>query len=498
MHGFPYLSPDFYEQCLVTLDSPLLRDAPAHPFDVPRWNERHLQCVWYDERLRPSHLQTESGEPVVVLSPGRWNLGAGPDFLGASLRIGDRCVTGDVEVHIRPSDWRAHGHGSDPRYADVAVHVTYHPLAGDAAGVGLPPHIVSVSLRAPLAARRGFALEDIDIAAYPHEVLPATPRPCGVALSRLSQDAWADLLSQAGRHRIRVKAARIRARLDIAGNPRQVFYEECMAMLGAKSNTTPFRKVAQMLPLDQWDRAPGPEADFRRYARLLGTAGLLPDPDALRHAESRDFAAALRAEWFRTGGGAESIRDCAEWNFSGLRPANRPERRLAAAAVLFADDELLDRLLAHDVPDRQWFSSRLNLLVRLRPLRFWASRPALDSDPGPRPLAPLGAARAAVLLSNVLIPLRLAEEPDAADALLPCLPPEDLAAPARETAFRLFGRDHNPALYLRSGLREQGLLAIHRDFCLRVQGGCEACPLAAHLSADDPGALRDRPPWHTP
>ena len=80
------------------------------------------------------------------------------------------------------------------------------------------------------------------------------------------------------------------------------------------------------------------------------------------------------------------------------------------------------------------------------------------------------------------VPLRLAEDPEAGDALLGHLPPEDLGAPARETAYRLFGRDHNPALYLRSGLFEQGLLAIHRDFCLRVHGGCENCPLAAHLA----------------
>ena len=475
MNHFPY------SRCVAALDLPLARE-PAGLFDMPRWNERHLQCVWYDDRLRPADLVTDAGEPVEVASPGRWNLEAGPDFLGAELRIGRRVVRGDVEVHIRPSDWRAHGHSGDPRYADVVLHVTYHEPVGDPAASGLPPHIAGVSLKAPLARRRGFALEDIDISAYPHAVLPATTRPCGVALSRLSRDGWAALLDAAGRHRLRAKAARMRARLDVLGDARQVFYEEAMAMLGAKGNSTPFRKVAELLPLPQWERAPGPDAALRRYARLLGTAGLLPDPDSLRHAEARDFAARLRAEWFRTGGGADSIRDVAEWTFAGLRPANRPERRLAAAAVLFADDALVTRLLAHDAPGRGWFRDRLALFAGLEPLPYWAARQSLDSAPGPRPLAALGAARAAVIITNVLVPLRLAEDPDAGDALLGHLPPEDLGAPARETAYRLFGRDHNPALYLRSGLFEQGLLAIHRDFCLRVHGGCENCPLAAHLA----------------
>ena len=477
MNHFPY------SRCVSALDLPLVREPPV-AFDAPRWNERHLQCVWYDDRLRPADLATDDGRPVAVVNPGCWNLGAGPDFLGAEVRIGRRVVRGDVEVHIRPSDWRAHGHSADPRYADVVLHVTYHPApaGGDPAALGLPPHIAGVSLKAPLARRRGFALEDIDIAAYPHAVLPATPRPCGVALSGLGRDAWTALLDAAGRHRLRAKAARMRARLDAVGDARQVFYEEAMAMLGAKGNTTPFRKIAELLPLAQWERSPGPDAALRRYARLLGTAGLLPDPERLRHAEAREFAALLRAEWFRTGGGADSIRDLAEWSFVGLRPANRPERRLAAAAVLFADDALVSKLLAHDAPGRDWFRSRLAMLAGLEPIPYWAARQSLDSDPGAKPLAVLGAARAAVILTNVLVPLRLAEDPEVGDALLGHLPPEDLGAPARETAHRLFGRDHNPALYLRSGLFEQGLLAIHRDFCLRVHGGCEDCPLAAELA----------------
>ena len=467
-----------YDLCLASLDSPFARE-PASPFDVPRWSERHLQCVWYDDRLRPA-LRTRDGERIAVLQPGRWNLEAGPDFLGADLRIGRRRVRGDVEVHIRPSDWKAHGHDGDPRYADVVLHLTYYP-ATDADAALLPPHVASASLEAPLLERRGFALEDIDIAAYPHLVLPATPRPCGEALAPLGPDVWRSLLDAAGRHRMRRKAARMRTRLAACGDERQVFYEEAMAMLGAKGNTTPFRKVAELLPLSAWDPAASPDA---RYARLLGTAGLLPDPERMRTPEARDYALALRAEWFRVGGGADSIRDAAEWRLSGIRPANRPERRLAAAAMLFADGPRLDALLDNRIaPDRAWFRERLALLTSLPAPPPWDRRLAFDAAPGPAPVALLGRARAAVLLTNVLVPLLLARHPDRAEPLLALLPPEDDDAPGRETANRLFGRDHNPALYRSSGLLQQGLLAIHRDFCLRTVGGCPRCPLARYLAS---------------
>ena len=61
--------------------------------------------------------------------------------------------------------------------------------------------------------------------------------------------------------------------------------------------------------------------------------------------------------------------------------------------------------------------------------------------------------------------------------------PEDVSAPVRLAAFRLLGRDHNPSLYAGNGLLIQGLLHVHREFCLAVHPDCGACALAASLSS---------------
>ena len=97
---------------------------PLTPF-----TERHLQCVWADDRLRPPNLATAAGERIEVEHPGEWNTGPGPDFLKAALRVGPdmRRITGDVEIHIRPADWQRHRHAEDPRYRRVCAHVTYYP-----------------------------------------------------------------------------------------------------------------------------------------------------------------------------------------------------------------------------------------------------------------------------------------------------------------------------------------------------------------------------------
>ena len=88
----------------------------------------------------------------------------------------------------------------------------------------------------------------------------------------------------------------------------------------------------------------------------------------------------------------------------------------------------------------------------------------------------MGRGRAAAILANVVVPFAMAE--DRAPNCPDWLPPEDVSAPVRLTAFRLFGRDHNPAaLYSSNGLLIQGLLQIHRDYCLQLHPDCRRCDL---------------------
>src|SRR5712691_12742148 len=48
-------------------------------------SEKLVRCLWFDQRWRPSPLRTLDGRELLVHSPGRWNLQAGPDFHQASI-----------------------------------------------------------------------------------------------------------------------------------------------------------------------------------------------------------------------------------------------------------------------------------------------------------------------------------------------------------------------------------------------------------------------------
>ena len=106
-------------------------------------SEAQLALLWRRRAARSRALRTEGGRRVLVLYPGRPGVTAGPDFRNALLLVeGAGLVQGDVELHLRQGDWRAHGHHSDPNYNGVALHAALYPDAGRAAhtdGGAVPP-----------------------------------------------------------------------------------------------------------------------------------------------------------------------------------------------------------------------------------------------------------------------------------------------------------------------------------------------------------------------
>lgn len=439
------------------------------------WTERHLQCLWFDARYRPAVFPLPGGETVTVLDPGEWNLEAGPDFLNATLLIqpGLRRLRGDVEIHVHPSDWDAHNHSEDPAYAHVIAHVTW--FSGPAPRT-LPQGICPLAMASPVLANHGFSLDDIDLKAYPHAILPASPRPCEAWLKN-SPDRASTVLAAAGHYRLRAKAARIRARLDQTGDRHQVFYEEVMAALGFKHNQTPFRLLARLLPVS----ALGTLRDLA-FARLLGTARLLPQPETTPDETGQRYIRTLWDLWWRNA--SETLAENITWRFHNLRPQNAPVRRLAAAASLFSGISTVRQDLDRLAGERglRWHSQALDCFESRCRWPFWQNRLTFTSLPDKdQDIALLGESRTAAILTNVVLPFAAAEDA-LPENVLEHLPPEDLSAPMKLTALHLFGRDHNPALYADSGLLQQGLLQIHLDFCLNAKPGCDGCALCTALA----------------
>lgn len=180
------------------------------------YTERDLQDLWEVQGFRRANLLTEDSRRVVVEFPGVRSGEGGPDFRGARLILGGQRRWGDVELHLVPSGWRAHGHGEDGAYAGVILHVVLRRdrFPGPAAG-GVPVLVLEPYLH------------------------PAAP-PARV-------EAGGDL-GVAGEEWFSERRARLRRALERAGAD-EVLYREILVALGYKHNKAAMAEVARRCPL---------------------------------------------------------------------------------------------------------------------------------------------------------------------------------------------------------------------------------------------------------
>uniref|UniRef100_UPI004049F1D1 DUF2851 family protein n=1 Tax=Gelidibacter sp. TaxID=2018083 RepID=UPI004049F1D1 len=87
--------------------------------------EEFLHYVWQHKKIATSELSTTHKEVLTVLSVGLPNSNSGPDFFNAQVRIGNQLWAGNVEIHIKSSDWFVHHHETDTAYDNVILHVVY-------------------------------------------------------------------------------------------------------------------------------------------------------------------------------------------------------------------------------------------------------------------------------------------------------------------------------------------------------------------------------------
>ena len=87
--------------------------------------EDFLHYIWKHKAFDTSQLKTSKNEVVEILQLGQHNLNAGPDFFNAQLIIDGQLWAGNVEIHIKASDWYVHHHETDKAYDNVILHVVW-------------------------------------------------------------------------------------------------------------------------------------------------------------------------------------------------------------------------------------------------------------------------------------------------------------------------------------------------------------------------------------
>lgn len=314
--------------------------------------EKLLHYAWKWRILPLKELRTTRGQVVEVIDPGLWNQDAGPDFFNAKVRIDGTLWVGNVELHLRSSDWFRHGHEADPAYDNVVLHVATDTDVEVLCHDGHCPPQVCVPIPNSLQQDYAELLATMD---YPrcYRLVPTFPR--------LTVHAWMDALLV---ERLMERSDLVLKRLTDAGGDWERAYLVTLARnFGFSLNGEAFERWARVLPL----HAAGKHRDniLQVEALFLGTAGLIERAGGgnTLASEFRYLAHKFSLEIPEEGASATSDDGTAlngksaaaskkegcgafNWRYMRTRPQNFPHTRIRQLAQLFHEGRIgLSRML---------------------------------------------------------------------------------------------------------------------------------------------------------
>lgn len=407
--------------------------------------EALLHYIWAErlwQKLIP--VGELAGMSIEVIDPGQLNLHAGPDFLGARIRLGDLLWIGSVEIHSASAEWHQHGHSTDPAYRSVILHIVErdNSLVTGANGSPLPTCLVMVPQ----------AMKDAPSEYVQHLNQLRCPR----GLAHLNYPERLSWLRCLYRERLQRKHRQLQMLLERSGGDwDQAGYALLLRALGFGLNSEPMERLAFALPLHILQKHLNQPQQIE--ALLLGVSGLLEVlPPCDERSRLQDEYAFLSHKY--------SLQTLPPGLFrrARTRPTNLPEYRLLQFSALLTQlavgwTELL--LSSHPKSSYPHLS---------KPLR----EPWRDSGRW-RGSGALSRSTCLLLWINALLPYGLSyrhlyqgqSQPDLeAQHLLEELPPES------NHVTRLFASE---GLQPQNALESQALLQLHEGYCQR--GDCTHC-----------------------
>lgn len=495
------------------------------PHPPTRMHEDLLRHFWSRQLFDGSSLSTTDGRSLRIIRQGTLSRKSGPDFLDAVIEINGVRYSGDIEFHRDAADWEHHGHGTDPRYNSVILHVVLTNgvyIAVTQSGRPLPTLDLEPYLSD--AARMNDHLRREEFSSK------SNPIPCTDVNASVPGIVLDEAVRLCYKERLQEKVRRMQERLETIvlhlertlGEPRdpypfgneewfplpepmdakrfgvrmaweQLLFEELLDCLGYANNRGPMKHLGELLPVHELSAlfrsaATGTEPLATPSAQhcealLFAVSGLLPSLDGAEYTEVRVYLHSLSVclKEVRFPPAARTVHP-AQWNFSPTRPANFPTIRIAAAghllhAILFGT--LYKGIITlvgggHSTPQEKF--AALTAMLRVPPHPFWSDHYSF-TESSLQQHSILGASRIHDIIVNALIPFvslyagifrdePLQEHCLHLAAILPLLEENSILKTMRTHLLK--GR-----LEINTAYQQQGLLQLHKRYC--TAGRCSEC-----------------------
>ncbi len=345
------------------------------------FSEDLLQFIWQFGFLeKRDELKTSDGAPIQIIKAGTLNTNAGPDFLNAKIKVGETMWAGNIELHLKSSDWIKHKHGNNAAYEKLILHVVYE-------------NDMSLQLNFPTLEIKNHIRPSL-LNRYEELMRIDKKIPCQAHLKDVSQLRKTHMLERVLIERLERKTAEVNTILQKTNNHwEDVFYILMARSFGLKINQEPFEKIASTTPLKLFAKHQNNLLQIE--ALLFGQAGFLTQDVA-----ADNYFIALKKEYafFQKLYGL-SNNPLHHISFLRLRPANFPTIRLAQfAQLLYQSKHLFSKILE---------TSELKKLVTLldvTPSEYWQTHYRFGTASEACSEKKLGRSFIELLIINTIIP----------------------------------------------------------------------------------------------
>ncbi len=345
-------------------------------------NEMLLQFIWQFSLFQPTGLFSTQGEQITIIFPGKKNTDAGPDFSEARIKIGNTTLVGNIELHVRNSDWLKHGHDNDQAYHNLILHVVYEN------------DVAHSSFSFPTLELKN-AITPNTIAQYQNLIGNLQPIACNGQLQNVKSITWEGWLHSLLAERWEEKLIDWKAQLQqSAGDWSLLFYWRMAMNFGFKTNAVPFLLLAQSIPLNTLSKHK--EKLLQIEALLFGQAGML-------NADFKDeYPNQLKAEYqyLRKKYKLQPI-SAHLWKFLRLRPANFPTIRIAQfASLVHRSLHLFSKMI------ESFSYQEMTELLDVHASDYWQTHFRLDDEQSKKAIKNLGKTSVGNIIINTIAPVK--------------------------------------------------------------------------------------------
>ena len=337
--------------------------------------EDFLHYVWQFKSFNFNDLKTYAGAELSIINSGIWNKNSGPDFSNGKIQIGETVWAGNIEIHLKSSDWIKHNHQNDQAYENVILHVVYEN--------DVDVHRMDGTILPVLELKNRILKELIE--RYETLFLTLNDFPCSAQIATVDPFIIKSFLSRTLIERFEEKTVAVLATLnELNGNWDETFYRFLAKNFGFKVNALPFELFAKAIPQNIY--AKHKNNPLQIEALVFGSAGFLKDDF------KEDYPIQLKKEFQFLQKKYNIIpMEVSVWKFMRMRPQNFPTLRLAQfAALIVKSNHLFSKIveikgvvalrnLFEDLPVNQYWKTHYHFKKEVAEVSLQIGKTSIDN-----------------------------------------------------------------------------------------------------------------------